>query len=543
MSLPRVLDSLVTRIILFGVLLVIFGAVARYAMLSNFLRQDLIAVVSEQELALARSIASDIEYKVNQRRLFLDQMAATMPTGLLSNPALLRDWLEERHRLQPLFTLGLLVADTSGRVLTDYPPVSGRVGSSVAQSGHFRAALKGESTIGRALVGPTTLQPLLPIAAPVRDSSGAVQAVLMGATALTGTGFLGRFEHERVGKFGSFLVISPNDQLFLTASDTAMVLKPTPPPGVNLLHDRAMKGFRGSGMTVNAKGVEEISGIASVPGTSWFVVAQMPTSEALATLDRVRTFEIQRSAIGIGFVVLVVGLMVSLMLRPLHQAAEQAKGMARGEIPLQPLPEVREDEVGNMTRAFNRLLEKLSSSQAALELIAHRDTLTGLPNRALLADRMQQALARAQRNSTQLAVLFLDLDGFKSINDTLGHEAGDEALRETAKRLTAVIRETDTLARVGGDEFVLIAGDLRDDAEAGARVLATKCIDALSRTLTLKDSTCQVGVSIGVALAGGDGNADKLLVDADDAMYRAKQGGRGRFVMAPYRHEIRSSTG
>jgi diguanylate cyclase (GGDEF)-like protein len=537
MSIPRVLNSLVTRIILFGVLLVLFGAVARYAMLSNFLRKDLISVVSEQELALARSIASDIQYKVNQRQLFLNQLAATLPPALLSNPALLRDWLEERHRLQPLFSLGLMVADTNGKIRVDYPPVPGRVGASVAQAGHFQAAINGESSIGRALVGPTTFQPLLPMAAPVRDSGGAVRAVLLGATALTGPGFLGRLEHERVGKFGSFLVISPNDQLFLTASDAAMVLKPTPPPGVNLLHDRAMKGFRGSGMTVNAKGVEEISGIASVPGTSWFVVARMPTSEALATLDRVRTFEIQRSAIGIVFVVLVVGLMVSWMLRPLHRAAEQAKGMARGELPLLPLPAGREDEVGNMTRAFNRLLEKLTSSQAALELIAHRDTLTGLPNRALLADRMQQALARAQRNSTQVAILFLDLDGFKAINDTLGHEAGDEALRETAKRLTAVIRETDTLARVGGDEFVLIAGDLRDDAEAGARVLATKCIDAVSRTLTLKDTACHISVSIGVALAGGDGNADRLLVDADDAMYRAKQGGRGRFVMAPYRHE------
>ncbi|MDB5854258.1 MAG: hypothetical protein JWR22_2299 [Herminiimonas sp.] len=543
MSLHRVLNSLVTRIIVFGVLMVIFGAVARYAMLSNFLRKDLIAVVSEQELALARSIASDIQYKVNQRQLFLDQLAATLPTALLSNPTLLRDWLEERHRLQPLFTLGLLVANTDGKVVSDFPPVPGRVGTSLAQAGHFRTALKGESSIGRALVGPTTLQPLLPMAAPVRDSGGAVRAVLMGATALTGPGFIGRLEQERVGKFGSFLVISPNDQLFLTASDATMVLKPTPPTGVNLLHDRAMKGFRGSGMTVNAQGGEEISGIASVPGTSWFVVARMPTSEALATLDRVRTFEIQRSAIGILFVVLVVGLMVGWMLRPLHRAAEQAKGMARGELPLQPLQTGRDDEVGNMTRAFNRLLEKLTSSQAALELIAHRDTLTGLPNRALLADRMQQALARAQRNSTQMAVLFLDLDGFKAINDTLGHEAGDEALRVISKRLTAVIRETDTLARVGGDEFVLIAGDLRDDAEAGARVLATKCIDAVSPALILKERPCQMSVSIGVALAGGDGNADSLLVDADDAMYRAKQSGPGRFVMAPYRQEDISLVG
>jgi diguanylate cyclase (GGDEF)-like protein len=538
MNLPRVFNSLVTRIILFWVFLVIFGAAARYLMLSNFLRRDLISVVSDQELTLARSIASDIEYKVNQRQRFLDRLAETVPTALLSDPAGLSDWLEERYRLQPLFSLGLLVADTNGNVLADYPPVPGRVGLSIEKFAHFRAALKGESTIGRALVGPTSLQPLLPMAAPVRDTTGSVRAVIVGATGLSGLGFLGHMEHARVGKFGSFLVISPLDRLFLTASDASMVLKPTPPPGINALHDRAMNGFRGSGVTVNAKGVEEISGIASVPGTTWFVVARMPTSEALATVDRVLTFEIQRGVMAIAFVVLVIGLMVNWMLRPLHYAAEQAKGMARGELPLQPLPVGREDEVGNMTRAFNRLLEKLTSSQAALELMAHRDTLTGLPNRTLLADRMQQALARAQRNSSRIAVLFLDLDGFKAINDTLGHDAGDEALRQTASRLTAVIRETDTLARVGGDEFVLVAGDLREDAEGGARVLAAKCIEAVSQTLHLKGSTCQIGVSIGIVLAGGEGDADRLLIAADNAMYRAKQGGRGRFVMSPYREDL-----
>jgi diguanylate cyclase (GGDEF)-like protein len=145
---------------------------------------------------------------------------------------------------------------------------------------------------------------------------------------------------------------------------------------------------------------------------------------------------------------------------------------------------------------------------------------------------MQQVLARAQRSNNRIALLFLDLDGFKPINDTLGHEAGDEALKEIARRLQGVVRKADTLARVGGDEFVLLAADLENPVGDRARTLATKCIDAVSKPMTLKGSVCNLGVSIGIAFSDGTCSADSLLAAADKAMYEAKQKGRGCYVMA-----------
>jgi diguanylate cyclase (GGDEF)-like protein len=192
---------------------------------------------------------------------------------------------------------------------------------------------------------------------------------------------------------------------------------------------------------------------------------------------------------------------------------------------------VRNDEVGHLTSAFNRLLRKLTDTQTELARIAHHDALTGLPNRVLLADRLSLALAQARRKGMRLALLFLDLDGFKPINDSLGHDAGDEALRQVAQRLGSIVREADTLARIGGDEFVLLICDLDDGAEAAACTVATKCISAMAAPFPLSGENRVLGVSIGVVLSQGDDMPEALLLAADQAMYQAKDAGRGCYVL------------
>lgn len=533
MNLKQITSSLVTRLIVFGVLLVIFGAVMRYFMLAQFLRDDLTQVISAQQVALAEYVAHEVDYKLEQRRRLLERLATTMPQQLIAHPPRLIAWLKERHELQPLFSEGLMVADIAGKVMAEFPSMPGRLGLSIAGNPDFRTVRDGQPLIGRPLIGPISKKPVLPMGAPVRDRAGKVRAVLIGSTALAEPGFLDLLQQGRIGESGGFQLISPRDKLFVAASDPAMVLKPTPPTGHNLLHDRAMEGFRGSGVTVNAAGVEEISAMASVPSAGWFVVARLPTAEALATMARVRALVITHGFTAVAILLLVAGSLITWLLRPLHHAADLAERMTQGEIPLKPLPVVRPDEVGHLTAAFNRLLAKLTTSQAELVRMAHHDTLTGLPNRQLLTDRLQQALARTQRNATRVAVLFLDLDGFKPINDALGHDTGDEALRQITRRLLEAVRQTDTLARLGGDEFILLMADLEAPAEEGARTLATKCIDAVARPLRLKGADHALGVSIGIALCRGRCTADRLLAAADHAMYQAKREGGGRYAVAP----------
>jgi diguanylate cyclase (GGDEF)-like protein/PAS domain S-box-containing protein len=157
--------------------------------------------------------------------------------------------------------------------------------------------------------------------------------------------------------------------------------------------------------------------------------------------------------------------------------------------------------------------------------LAYHDTLTGLPNRRLLDDRLRQAVNLAQRRDARVAVMLIDLDDFKVVNDQRGHRAGDVVLREVAQRLAGCVRKADTLARQGGDEFVLVIPDLPQAADC--RVVAEKILRALEPAFRVEDQDYRIGASIGISLYPGDaGDGDALLRNADAAMYRAKQAGR-----------------
>jgi len=160
--------------------------------------------------------------------------------------------------------------------------------------------------------------------------------------------------------------------------------------------------------------------------------------------------------------------------------------------------------------------------------LAHHDALTGLPNRRLLEDRLEQALVRAKRQHLQVAVLFVDLDRFKLVNDTLGHRIGDLLLQVVADRLRELLREGDTVSRVGGDEFVLVLPDLHSTDAASE--IAHKLLDALAQPYLIDGHELLATPSIGISNFPKDGNEVGTLISrADAAMYYAKQVGRNNF--------------
>ena len=169
-------------------------------------------------------------------------------------------------------------------------------------------------------------------------------------------------------------------------------------------------------------------------------------------------------------------------------------------------------------------------AKAVLSKMAYHDQLTELPNRRHLIDRLEAAIANARRRKLQLAVLFLDLDLFKQINDTLGHHVGDQVLIEVANRLCQCVRLGDTVSRLGGDEFVILQLDLKDNTDAV--LLANRLIASITQTMHLFGHALNISVSIGIALCQeGNANSELLLKCADNAMYRAKQAGRNRYLL------------
>jgi diguanylate cyclase (GGDEF)-like protein/PAS domain S-box-containing protein len=189
-------------------------------------------------------------------------------------------------------------------------------------------------------------------------------------------------------------------------------------------------------------------------------------------------------------------------------------------------PDGQIDRVSSISR-------DVTEQQALQEQLAHQalhDPLTGLANRRLFFDRLDLARARARRSGSVLGVLFMDLDGFKAINDTLGHEAGDEVLVTVAGRLRAAMRAADTLARLGGDEFAILCEDLTGPDDLIR--IAERLTKVVGQPFQVEGTPVSVGMSTGIAVAAQPaGNADELLRQADAAMYQAKRAGKRRWQL------------
>ena len=280
------------------------------------------------------------------------------------------------------------------------------------------------------------------------------------------------------------------------------------------------------------------------------------------TFDRVQQ-QFRKHLIGaLSVIALLIGLTIGAtflltrgLVAPMHRLMRAARAVGAGKLDVYVAPRST-DELGSLTHAFNHMTQRLSESQAEvanyqrtleekvaqrtheLEIatahaykLAQHDILTGLPNRALLNQRLKQILALSQRNGAHVACLFLDFDHFKRINDTLGHDSGDQLLQAVSQRLIAAVRESDTVARLGGDEFVVILPGL-DPAHATFETMTVlaRIRESFLTPFKLSDQTPTLTCSIGVSMFPLDASDTVTLIkQADTAMYAAKEVGRNAY--------------
>jgi len=286
--------------------------------------------------------------------------------------------------------------------------------------------------------------------------------------------------------------------------------------------------YEGQGATLTGEPDFEsrVFPLATHAGAGVAAVLQSSVEQATAPFKDLQASLLVLTLVGLVLTTIGSVVMARRITRPLGALVAAARKMEEGEYEHRVTVDDDEDEVGELASAFNLMCDGIATREARISELAYADPLTGLPNRALFNDRIGQAVRAAERSKGQLAVLTMDLDRFKHVNDTLGHHMGDLLLREVAYRLhRALQRRTDTVARLGGDEFAVL---LPTEGVDGARLVARKIVEVLSEPLTIEGHLVDVGASTGIAVYPEHGeDADTLMRRADVAMYSAKRAGTG----------------
>lgn len=410
--------------------------------------------------------------------------------------------------------------------------------------------------LGKLLPRSTDPWRFVDIAGPIRDADGTLRGVLAIHLSWTWARSLARELLTPAQRdMGAEIIVVRSDGVVLLGPDDILE-KSISTESLRL----AQQGKTGAITERWPDGRTYVTGYSRSGGSReraslhWAVLVRQTEQAAMASAHRFERRALWFSLLLAGVLAALAALMARRIVAPLKSLSGAMENIAQA--PEQAVPEaipaaggfheaqVLSDALRGLIRNERRhrtaleemnahLEETVAARTAELEGLLMRDLLTGLPNRRALMQALPEAMARAVRLQRPCAVLFLDMDGFKMVNDTRGHEEGDELLRQFGGRILAGIRETDMAARLAGDEFVVILEMLGDELDAAAK--ANFLLDQLSRPYALNSGSVQVGASIGVALHMPDQVPDpaRLLARADQAMYEAKRKGKSRVVAAP----------
>jgi len=485
-------------------------------------------VVGDQQQALLASVAGYIDQDLDGKRALLTGLAEQLDDATLHDARRLQALLARRLTLRNEFS-NLVAFDASGKLVANLDGSRNVASVNVANRDYFQASLAAHRGVTSApFRSQVSGKPTVLVTEPVYDADGKLVYLLAGAIDLQQPSFFGRLNTLKPGATG-YLFIVTTDGLVVQHPDTRRLLSNVRASGYaspSML--AALQGFEGWGTGVGHTGAPALLSYKRLRTANWIVGSVYPLGEALTPFIDMRFKSLIASAAVAVLAGLLGWLTVLRLLRPLRALRRHVADLAAGGTDISVFNVRRRDEFGDLSRAFYGLSRQRAQAETALAALARTDALTGLHNRRMFEETFNIAIARAHRTHTLLALAYLDIDHFKHINDTLGHGMGDRVLVEFAARLKEAVRATDTVARLAGDEFVVIFENLTDPRLP--EVMGEKILAAMRAPFVLSDASLAISASVGIAIGAVEGaTMEHFLATADAALYAAKEAGRARY--------------
>jgi diguanylate cyclase (GGDEF)-like protein len=529
----RIFATLRGRIACAVVLLVLTACALVAGLALNIAERELRTTVGTQQFNLLSSAAAYLDADIASKQVLLRTMADSLAsTGTSSSDV--QAVLEQYTTLRDEFA-NVIAFDEGGLLIADLRDRRHIRKQRFADRAYFKDTMRlREGVISEPFISKLSNKPVILITEPVYDRSGRIVRILGGSINLDQPMFFGQITRLRPGKSGYLFALTKRGMILQHPDKQRLLQNILTEPGAAVPSTvAAMGGWEGWTIGRTKNGTNAVIAYKHMSNTDWILGVVYPAAEAFHGIQRAREtgwFYAGIVAVLAGF----VGWYVTwALLGPLRALRAKVRAVESGEIDIDAFDLQRRDEIGSLGRAFYSLSAKRQAAEQQLADLARTDALTGLGNRRRLDDELTQAFDRARRLRCLLGLAFLDIDHFKSINDTLGHEAGDLVLKEFGRRLKGAMRATDQVYRLAGDEFVVVIEQL--DSAAAADVVARKIVDIVRQPFLVNGRSLDVTTSAGVSLCHWEANdKDALMRDADSALYETKHRGRDGYTIAPF---------
>jgi diguanylate cyclase (GGDEF)-like protein len=487
---------------------------------------ELRQVIARQELSLLAGASAFIDNDLQNKRQLLKALGEEINDRGLPL-AQVQTLLETHETLRDAF-FNVNAFDLFGNLVASLRDRRAKR-INIAERKYFQDTLRlQEGVISPPIKSSLSGQPVVVITQPLRDADGRLIGIVLGAIDLLRPSFSAQLDALRSGSDGYLFIVAGNGVMVHHPNQTHILESGDDTPGGLL--DATLRNPDGWRDDLLDEGEPVLLVHQHLREVDWTIALSYPLRSAFATMQSVRL----RALLGAAVLTSLAGLfgwaITKNLLRPLSRLHRHVEDISAGRADITVFDVARHDEFGHLSRAFYGLSQRREQAERELHRLATTDVLTGLNNRRMFDTLLPQALARAARSGQPMALAILDIDHFKQINDTLGHAAGDQVLVEFARRLALAVRVTDTVARLAGDEFVIVFEQLSSSTEM--EVLGNKILQAMQAPFAVGAGPREVKCSVGIAIAHAAATtAEEAMHAADQALYGVKAAGRNGFAV------------